>query len=127
MRLIWLIDDTEDHHAVVATTVARAGCTYEGFRSGHEALATYQERLAGGDLPQIVLMDFFLSASEERGDQVTEALRSLQRAGHRPLVVGFSSVRAASERIVEAGGDLILPKRGGRDGINHDLLRFLTA
>jgi hypothetical protein len=41
------------------------------------------------------------------------------------VIVGYSSVSSGSERIVEAGGDLILPKICDPSGTNPQLRRFL--
>ena len=118
---LWLIDDSPDHHLVTAATARRADWDFAGFADGDSALAA----LAAGGRPAVVLMDFFIG--EERGDLVTAAWRQLEPAGYRATIVGFSSVRAGSLRILAAGGDVMLAKRGGPDGVNPDLLAWLTA
>ena len=76
-------------------------------------------------LPRIVLMDFYLGG--ERGDAVTADLREVQAIGHPLTIVGYSSLRDGSQRIVDAGGDCIVAKRTDGDGRNHMLRRWLDA
>jgi CheY-like chemotaxis protein len=120
-RQLWLIDDSPDHHQVTAATARRADWDFTGFTAGAAALAA----LAAGGRPAVVLMDFFLG--EERGDAITARWRQSEPAGHRATIVGFSSVRACSLRILAVGGDVVLVKRSGPDGINPDLLAWLTG
>jgi CheY-like chemotaxis protein len=125
-RRVWLVDDTARHHDTARATLEGLGWhSFRGFSSGREALRAYAEALAGrGDPPDVVLMDFFLGG--ERGDQVTRRLRELERSGaHRALVVGYSSMAWGSEAIVAAGGDAVVPKRGG--GTNPELEEWLLG
>ena len=127
--LLWLIDDTADHHRVAAATAALvAGVVFAGFASGRAALTAYARLARPGQpsprpLPDVVLMDFYLG--DERGDAVTKRLRALEPASHRPVIIGYSSVRSGSAAIVAAGADLMLPKRSNAAGINPDLLNYL--
>ncbi len=123
---IWLIDDTREHHAVAAATIALLPrFAFTGFLDADEAVDTYTRlaRIHPAALPRIVLMDFFLG--EVRGDVVTARLRQLQPRDGRLTIVGYSSVAAASERILAAGGDIIVSKQRGADGRNPSLTRFL--
>ncbi len=125
---LWIIDDTEHHHAVAAATVAGDDrFVLTGFTSGSDAVSAYlmARRDAPQTLPRIVLMDFYLGG--ERGDAVTAELREFQAIGHPLTVVGYSSLRDGSQRIVDAGGDCIVPKRTDADGRNHALRRWLDA
>jgi CheY-like chemotaxis protein len=118
--LVWLVDDDHDNHEVARATVeGLGGFLFHGFHSGHAAL----EAFAQGGRPEVVLMDFYLGA--ERGDRITARLRALAD-GRRPLVVGYSSLHSGSERIVTAGGDVIVPKRCDAGGTNPHLRRFLA-
>ena len=123
MPLLWLIDDTPSLHLVAEATVALVeGWTFAGYLSGNEAL-TDLASMPMAARPQVILMDFFIGS--ERGDVVTSRVRAIDSPGHRPVIVGYSSVRSASAVIVAAGGDLILPKRATKAGINPDLLMYL--
>jgi CheY-like chemotaxis protein len=125
--LIWLIDDSRDHHLVADSTLARlpgVGITHH--YDGVGALAEYAALQAdpAQPAPAVVLMDYFLGA--ERGDLVTRRLRALERRS-RAVIVGYSSVASGSARIVEAGGDLVLRKHCDQSGINPSLLRYLSS
>jgi CheY-like chemotaxis protein len=125
---VWLVDDSEDpHHVADLTISALDGVEISHFYSGAEALAAFA-RLAGEqpyDLPAVILMDFFIG--DERGDEVTSALRRLEPASVRPTIVGYSSMASASERILAAGGDVVVRKHRSSDGVNPSLYRFLLA
>jgi hypothetical protein len=124
---LWLIDDSSEPHAVAAETVARlGGVDLSHFHSGSEALETFAALAAQapGDLPEVVLMDFYLGASE-RGDRITAELRRLEPPGSAVTIVGYSSVLAGSQSILAAGGDAIVPKLRASDGTNPSLSRFL--
>lgn len=125
--LVWLIDDARDHHLVADITVARLpGVALVHHYDGAGAEAEYAAVQADPALPApaVVLMDYFIGA--ERGDQVTRALRALERRS-RAVIVGYSSVASGSARIVEAGGDLVLRKHSDRQGVNPTLLRYLSS
>jgi CheY-like chemotaxis protein len=123
---IWLIDDSPDHHAVAAETVARRPLWHlSGFLHGSDAIAAFAD-LADerpDELPDVVLMDFFLG--DERGDAVTAELRRLETAAHRPVIIGYSSVASASQHIIASGADLALRKHRDESGVNPTLLRYL--
>lgn len=108
--LLWLVDDTSDHHHVADATVEPfSGVVIEHFYTGVEAVETYQLRARqAGRLPDVVLMDYYLNG--ERGDQVTRQLRAVEAPRHRPVVVGYSSVPSCSAAIVNAGGDVSVRK-----------------
>lgn len=108
--LVWLVDDTAEHHQVADATVAMfANVALEHFHTGVAAVETYRSRtLDHGPLPAVVLMDFFLAG--ERGDQVTRQLRAVEAPHHRPVIVGYSSVASGSNAIVAAGGDVCVRK-----------------
>lgn len=125
MYQIWQLDDTEYWHAVTAATLQHLeDWQQRSFYTSRDLFYAFDEC---GDhpkqLPQVLLMDFYLQG--ERGDQVTAALR--RRGGPAALVtvIGFSSVRSCSRRIVDAGGNLALIKAETGDGINHHLLDYL--
>ena len=125
--LIWLVDDSRDHHVVADATVARlSGIKVAHHYDGVSAAAAYAAVQADPALPApaVVLMDYFIG--EERGDQVTRALRALERRS-RAVIVGYSSVASGSARIVEVGGDLALRKHCDQSGINPSLLRYLST
>jgi CheY-like chemotaxis protein len=123
MRILWLIDDTPMLHGVAQATVDLVyGWTYAGWLSGEEAITELQ---AGAAWPDVVLMDYYIGS--ERGDRITRHLRALEPAQHRPVIIGYSSVRSASQAIVAAGADLILPKHQDARGINPSLLAWLHA
>jgi CheY-like chemotaxis protein len=120
------VDDGPHHHQVVEATLrGLKGFSFAGFHAGHDAVATFAKLAssATGRLPDVILMDFYLG--HERGDAVTAELRRLEPPRARPVIVGYSSVSSGSERIVEAGGDLILPKICDPSGTNPQLRRFL--
>jgi CheY-like chemotaxis protein len=125
---VWLVDDSSDPHQVADLTVADLpGFELSHFYSGSEAIAAFA-RIAGESpelLPAVILMDFFLG--DERGDAVTTALRCLEPPQVRPTIVGYSSVRSGSERIIASGGDLVVRKHRGDDGVNPSLRRFLQT
>jgi CheY-like chemotaxis protein len=125
---VWLVDDSDDPHRVADLTIARLeGVELSHFYSGAEALQAFA-RLAGGrgpGLPAVILMDFFIG--DERGDEVTRALRRLEPASARATIVGYSSMASASERILESGGDVVVRKHRSSDGVNPSLYRFLHA
>ncbi len=121
---LWLVDDTEAHHEVARNTVARLdGVEFESFLTGGEAISAFARLARGGVLPDIVLMDFYLG--DERGDHVTRRLRELEPGGSRCLIVGYSSVADASQRIVSVGGDVIVRKQVAQDGTNPTLKAWL--
>lgn len=125
--LIWLVDDSRDHHLVADHTVARLpGIGIAHYYDGVSAEADYAVLQADPALPApaVVLMDFFLGL--ERGDHVTRALRALERRS-RAVIVGYSSVASGSARIVEVGGDLVVRKHCDQSGINPSLVRYLTS
>jgi CheY-like chemotaxis protein len=125
--LIWLVDDSLDHHQVADGTVARLpGVELAHHYDGVGALAEYAalQDDPARPVPAVVLMDYFLGA--ERGDQVTRGLRALERRS-RAVIIGYSSVASGSARIVEAGGDLVLRKHCDQSGINPSLLRYLSS
>jgi CheY-like chemotaxis protein len=120
-RRLWLIDDTPSLHVIAEATAQHiGGWEFSGWLTGSEALAALAE---GAAWPDVVLMDFYIGS--ERGDRVTRALRRQEPATHRPVIVGYSSVRAASQVIVEAGGDVIVAKVVDDAGINPALLAYL--
>jgi len=125
---VWLVDDSEDPHRVADLTIAGlAGVELSHFYSGAEALQAFaqlaDEQPSG--LPAVILMDFFIG--DERGDEVTRNLRRLEPASVRPIIVGYSSMASASERIIASGGDVVVRKHRGPDGANPSLHRFLLA
>lgn len=125
--LIWLVDDSHDHHLVADATVARLpGVEVAHHYDGVSAAAAYAAVQDDPALPApvVVLMDYFIG--EERGDQVTRVLRTLERRS-RAVIVGYSSVGSGSARIVEAGGDLVLRKHCDQQGVNPSLLRYLRS
>lgn len=123
MPLLWLIDDTPSLHVVAEATVRLvAGWEFFGHFTGYEAIEEYQH-LPTEARPHVILMDYYIGA--DRGDSVTAQLRAVITANHRPVIVGYSSVRSGSAAIVAAGGDLIVPKRSNAAGINPDLLNYL--
>jgi CheY-like chemotaxis protein len=124
--LVWLIDDTAEHHATARATLAdMRGVAFAGYIDAGEAIETFS-RLAADEpalLPRVVLMDFYLG--DWRGDTATRELRRLQ-PGPAPLtIVGYSSVASGSERILAAGGDLVVRKARDDSGRNHYLARWL--
>lgn len=125
--VIWLVDDTDAHHAVARRTVEGVpGAAFAGFMTGADAVAAFAALASsGGRLPDIVLMDYYLGA--ERGENVTRELRRLEPAGMGALIVGYSSIAEGSERIVAAGGDLVLRKHSDGAGINPSLARWLAG
>ena len=123
MRLLWLIDDTPMLHGVAEATVELAkGWSYAGWLSGEEACSALRLGVAW---PDVVLMDYYIG--DERGDRITRQLRALEPARHRPVIIGYSSVHSASQAIVDAGADLILPKHQDASGINPTLLAWLRT
>lgn len=121
--LLWLIDDTQHHHQVAAATAAQVpSVVFQSFVDGGSGEWAFTEAVRAGAQPDVVLMDFFLG--DDRGDQVTRRLRRLERE-RRSVIIGYSSVQTGSQAIVNAGGDLILPKRGNASGINPQLLAWL--
>ena len=124
---LWLIDDSSEPHAVAAETAARlGGVELSHFHAGSEAVEAFAALAAQapGDLPEVVLMDFYLGVSE-RGDRITAELRRLEPPGAAVTIVGYSSVLAGSQSILAAGGDAIVPKQRTPDGVNPSLSRFL--
>ena len=123
---LWLVDDTEAHHDVARNTLATLkGFELSDFLSGAEAIAAFGTLAKGGALPDIVLMDFYLG--DERGDQVTRRLRELEPADHYAVIVGYSSVADASQRIVAAGADVVVRKHVATDGSNPTLRAWLQG
>jgi CheY-like chemotaxis protein len=124
--VLWLVDDTPDHHATVEATVADlASVRFEGFLVPALAVERYRQ-LAAGDpqrLPRVVLMDFFLGSGY--GNLVTRELRALQPPDAPLIIVGYSSMASASKAIVEAGGNLVIRKMRDRTGRNPLLERYL--
>ncbi len=122
--LLWLIDDSPEHHRVAAATATLAGVDFTGYASGREGIAAFARaaRQRKG-VPDAVLMDYYLG--DDRGDAVTRRLRELEPAQYRPVIIGYSSVAEASRRIVESGGDLVLRKHATAEGINPSLLEWL--
>lgn len=125
--ILWLIDDTQQHHDTAAATVAQVpGVRLVGFRSAEEGVEAFRAALRQPrQLPDAVLMDFFLG--DGRGDGVTARLRRLEPAGKRPVIIGYSSVPSGSAAIVEAGGDLVLKKQRDENGLNPSLLAWLRG
>jgi CheY-like chemotaxis protein len=126
---LWIIDDTHAHHRVAEATVAELSAVgtivVEHFYSGQEGDDAYRERLeAGGPLPDVILMDFFLG--DTRGDHLTRQLRRLEHGRHHAHIVGYSSVPSGSAAIVAAGADSVLPKRVETE-VNPYLADFLIA
>ncbi len=125
MPRLWLIDDTPAMHRVADATGAMVdGWDFDGHLNGADAVAAF-EHLGDGIPPDVILMDFYLG--DDRGDHVTARLRQRETAHHRPVIVGYSSVRSGSAAILAAGGDLILPKHENSDGINPSLLAYLRG
>lgn len=123
--LVWLIDDSEANHQVAQRTIAAfPTVTFVGFYTGAEAVAAFAAGQSTSDasVPGVVLMDYYLN--EERGDQVTAALRAAERRS-RPVIVGYSSVDSASRVIVAAGADAIVRKHVDGRGLNPSLARYL--
>ncbi len=125
---LWLIDDTIAHHGTVRATVEHMPqVRFTAFADATEAVIRY-ERLARESpraLPAVVLMDFYLGGTQ--GDAVTRALRLLQPPGTDLIIVGYSSVAAASRAIVEAGGDMVVRKTRPDGGPNQELARYLAT
>ncbi len=121
MRRLWLIDDTPSLHRVADATRRLAGdWEFTSWYSGAEAIEAIK---LGEPWPDVILMDYYIG--HERGHHVAARLRELEPADLRPVIVGYSSVRSASQAIVEAGGDLIVSKHQDGRGINPSLLEFL--
>jgi hypothetical protein len=126
--LVWLIDDSDANHGPAEATVERLpGFAFEGYHDAELAVAEYRLRAATAPhtLPRVVLMDFYLG--DTRGDEVTIELRGIHSPGFSPVIVGYSSVASGSRTIVEAGGDVVVRKRTGRDGTNPDLALYLES
>jgi CheY-like chemotaxis protein len=123
---LWIIDDTIEHHAVLRATLADfPTVSHEGFLDAGSALRRYSE-LKDRDpaqLPAVVLMDYYLGS--QRGDRVTRLLRQLQPPEQALIIIGYSSVASCSERIVAAGGSLVLRKTSDKRGCNPHLARYL--
>jgi len=123
--LLWLIDDTPQHHETVAATASLVpGVDFAGFLSAEEGLSAFRKASKdAAKTPDVVLMDFFLG--EDRGDRVTSQLRALETPAKRPVIIGYSSVPSGSSAIVDAGADLLLKKLRNNEGINPTLLQWL--
>lgn len=120
-----MIDDSEANQRCAAATIARVpGLAYEGFLDGEAALAEFARRAAAepARLPRVILMDYYIGAVH--GDELTERFRAVPTP-LQPIIVGHSSVPAKSRRIVEHGGDLVVPKLRSPAGINPELLAYL--
>lgn len=123
--ILWLIDDTLQHHDTAEATAALVpGVAFAGFVSGEEGIDAFRDAARDAKrLPDAVLMDFFIG--DERGDRVTAQLRRLETAAKRPVIIGYSSVPSGSAAILAAGGDLVLKKQRDDEGINPALLAWL--
>jgi FixJ family two-component response regulator len=127
-QLVWLIDDTAEHHATARATIAALpGWQLTGYLDAAEAVAAFTALATKKprDLPAVVLMDFFLGGTY--GNLVTAELRKLQPVGAPITIVGYSSVASASAAIVAAGGDVIVRKHRDERGMNPSLERFLET
>jgi CheY-like chemotaxis protein len=124
--LLWLIDDTPQHHATTEATAALVpGVRFVGFTSGEDGVDAFRAAAKDGSrVPDVVLMDFYLG--DERGDRVTARLRRLETPAKRPVIIAYSSVASGSASILEAGADLTLQKQRNADGINPALLEWLS-
>lgn len=124
---MWIVDDTASHRQCALATVAQVpGCAGEAFADPEEAIAEFARRAAEEPtaLPRVILMDFYLGAMH--GDEATERIRAIATP-LQPIIVGYSSVPAASQRIVDCGGDLVLRKRRAADGTNPELRAYLES
>jgi CheY-like chemotaxis protein len=123
---MWLIDDSESNHQTAINTVAdMPWVNLRCFYSGAEAVAEFTSiQGSNAPAPAVVLMDYYLIG--ERGDQITRALRASERRS-RPTIVGYSSVKHASEAIVRAGADMIVRKHTDGSGVNPSLAGWLRA
>lgn len=119
--IVWLIDDSEGHHEAAAASCARCGVDFLGFLDPGSAIAAMLAA-APVDRPDVLLMDFYIG--DERGDRATRAWREAEPVGYRARIVGYSSMRDASEAIVAAGGDLVLRKRIV-GGVHPELVAWL--
>lgn len=130
--VIWVIDDASDNHDLVARSLPvgwRNHAHLRGFRSGEDALAEVA-RLLGGDitaeLPDLVFMDFYMHQlhGAETTTQLLQLYHQHSRDQDRPTIIGHSSMTSASQSILAAGGDLVIPKRS-RDGISPGIAQFI--
>jgi ActR/RegA family two-component response regulator len=113
------------HHDTAAATAALVpGVRFAGFATAEEGIDAFRAAVReGGEIPDAVLMDFFLG--DDRGDRVTSTLRRLETAAKHPVIIGYSSVPSGSTAIISAGADLSLKKQRNDDGINPALLEWL--
>jgi CheY-like chemotaxis protein len=122
LQVLWQLDDASHWHDVTDRSVAQvpAPIRVQHFHTGNALLMALDE--AGGDeLPDAILMDFYIGA--DRGDAVTRTARQIP-AGRDCLIIGFSSVLSGSRAIERAGGDFSLPKYD-EGGVNPDLIAWL--
>ncbi len=113
---VWAIDDSLDNLRMIEASLFPIGAPFlilEPFEDAAVALNEFERRHSeGGATPDIILMDYFLGGVY--GSAVTEQIRALHAPQAGPIIIGHSSLAEASEAIVRAGGDFILPKRPGQ-------------
>lgn len=130
--VIWVVDDATENHELVASSLPvgwQDHARLRGFQSGEAAIAEIARMLVKditAELPDLVFMDFFMH--QLHGAETTEQLLHLYhlhgRERERPMIIGHSSMASASQSIVAAGGDMVIPKRS-RAGISPGIARFI--
>jgi len=123
--IIWVIDDQRANHELVARSLPDSGYQLVHYLAGRDALLELEVYLAeeGGQerLPDLVFMDYFIGDCD--GGWLTAELR--QRFADAklqgPLIVGHSSVVAASRNILSKGGDIIM-RKDPRQSRSQDIL-----
>ncbi|NRA36639.1 MAG: hypothetical protein HRU15_00730 [Planctomycetes bacterium] len=134
--VLWQLDDACHWHDISANSLqhwnnqrqSSQHWLFRGFTHSRDLIYGLDECLDSELWPQIILMDYYLI--DERGDQVTAALRSyLSKLNEAPhiTIIGHSSVRSCSQHICKAGADLAVIKRETAGGLNKHLLQYLDV
>ncbi|MBI3273275.1 MAG: response regulator [Planctomycetes bacterium] len=111
--IVWAIDDASENQRMIRDCLLPDGEAFlvlEAFEEAAAAMEELKERHALADgVPDVILMDYFLGNAY--GSVLTTAIRALFAPARGPVIIGHSSMPAASASIVEAGGDFTLPKK----------------
>ncbi|HEV2656188.1 MAG TPA: response regulator [Ktedonobacteraceae bacterium] len=94
----------------------------EGYSVTITKKSDYLETLSNGDLPDLVLLDVFLSGKD--GRDIVKHLKSQQKTWHIPVIM-FSAHPGAEETALAAGADDFIAKPFEIDELLAKIARYL--
>lgn len=115
---ILIVDDDPDVLDVLQVILEQ-----EGYRVATAVKAEYVEKLHEAGLPDLILLDVFLSGKD--GREIVKQLKSQQQTQHIPVIL-FSAHPSAEETARKAGADDFFAKPFEIDELLAKVARYLS-